>query len=354
MEIKRERWGVLKDGADIWLYTLVNDSGMQAQISTYGGTIVSLWVPDRYGEPGDVVLGFDTLAEYVDHSPYFGCVVGRYANRIAQGRFTLDGVTYQLACNDGPNHLHGGEIGFDKCVWSSSVQESDQGEPVLDLLLISPDGDQGYPGTLRVRVSYTLTDANALRIDYEATTDAPTIVNLTNHSYFNLSAGQQATVLDHELHVDADRYTPVDATLIPTGELASVVDTPLDFRSPKPIGARIEAGHPQMRIAGGYDHNFVINGEAGTLRLVARVVDPTSGRVMTVRTTEPGVQLYSANFLPLEGLPGKRGLTYGPRAALCLETQHFPDSPNKPHFPSVILRPGAKFCSTTIYAFGTL
>ncbi len=354
MEIKRERWGVLKDGADIWLYTLVNDSGMQAQISTYGGTIVSLWVPDRYGEPGDVVLGFDTLAEYVDHSPYFGCVVGRYANRIAQGRFTLDGVTYQLACNDGPNHLHGGEIGFDKCVWSSSVRESDQGEPVLDLLLISPDGDQGYPGTLRVRVSYTLTDANALRIDYEATTDAPTIVNLTNHSYFNLSAGQQATVLDHELHVDADRYTPVDATLIPTGELASVVDTPLDFRSPKPIGARIEAGHPQMRIAGGYDHNFVINGEAGTLRLAARVVDPTSGRVMTVRTTEPGVQLYSANFLPLEGLPGKRGLTYGPRAALCLETQHFPDSPNKPHFPSVILRPGAKFRSTTVYAFGTL
>ena len=354
MEIKRERWGVLKDGADIWLYTLVNDSGMRAQISTYGGTIVSLWVPDRYGEPGDVVLGFDTLAEYVDHSPYFGCVVGRYANRIARGRFTLDGVTYQLACNDGPNHLHGGEVGFDKCVWSSSVRESDQGEPVLDLSLTSPDGDQGYPGTLRVRVSYTLTDANALRIDYEATTDAPTILNLTNHSYFNLSAGQQATVLDYELRLDADRYTPVDDTLIPTGELAPVAGTPLDFRSPRLIGARIEADHPQMRIAGGYDHNFVINGAAGTLRLAARVVDPTSGRVMTVRTTEPGVQLYSANFLPLEGLPGKRGLTYGPRAALCLETQHFPDSPNKPHFPSVILRPGAKFRSTTVYAFGTL
>lgn len=354
MEIKREHWGELKDGTEVWLYTLANDSGMRAQISTYGGTIVSLWVPDRYGEPGDVVLGFETLAEYVDHSPYFGCVVGRYANRIARGRFTLDGVTYQLACNDGPNHLHGGEVGFDKRVWSSSTRESDQGEPVLDLLLISPDGDQGYPGTLRVRVSYTLTDANALRIDYEATTDAPTILNLTNHSYFNLSAGQQASVLDHELRLNADRYTPVDDTLIPTGDLAPVAGTPLDFRSPRPIGARIEADHPQMRIAGGYDHNFVINGEAGTLRLAARVVDPTSGRVMTVRTTEPGVQLYSANFLPLEGLPGKRGLTYGPRAALCLETQHFPDSPNKPHFPSVILRPGKKFCSTTIYAFGTL
>ncbi len=354
MEIKREHWGELKDGTEVWLYTLANDSGMRAQISTYGGTIVSLWVPDRYGEPGDVVLGFETLAEYVDHSPYFGCVVGRYANRIARGRFTLDGVTYQLACNDGPNHLHGGEVGFDKRVWSSSTRESDQGEPVLDLLLISPDGDQGYPGTLRVRVSYTLTDANALRIDYEATTDAPTILNLTNHSYFNLSAGQQASVLDHELRLNADRYTPVDDTLIPTGDLAPVAGTPLDFRSPRPIGARIEADHSQMRIAGGYDHNFVINGEAGTLRLAARVVDPTSGRVMTVRTTEPGVQLYSANFLPLEGLPGKRGLTYGPRAALCLETQHFPDSPNKPHFPSVILRPGKKFCSTTIYAFGTL
>ena len=354
MEIKREHWGELKDGTEVWLYTLANDSGMQAQISTYGGTIVSLWVPDRYGEAGDVVLGFETLAEYVDHSPYFGCVVGRYANRIARGRFTLDGVTYQLACNDGPNHLHGGEVGFDKRVWSSSTRESDQGEPVLELSLISPDGDQGYPGTLRVRVSYTLTDANALRIDYEATTDAPTILNLTNHSYFNLSAGQQASVLDHELRLNADRYTPVDDTLIPTGELAPVAGTPLDFRSPRPIGARIEADHSQMQIAGGYDHNFVINGEAGTLRLAARVVDPTSGRVMTVRTTEPGVQLYSANFLPLEGLPGKRGLTYGPRAALCLETQHFPDSPNKPHFPSVILRPGKKFCSTTIYAFGTL
>lgn len=354
MEIRREHWGVLKDGTDVWLYTLANDSGMRAQISTYGGTIVSLWVPDGDGEPGDVVLGFDTLAEYVDRSPYFGCLIGRYANRIANGRFTLDGVTYQLACNDGPNHLHGGECGFDKRVWSSCVRESAPGAPALDLSLTSPDGDQGYPGTLIVRVSYTLTDTNAFRIDYEAETDAPTILNLTNHSYFNLSAGRQPTVLEHELQLYADQYTPVDETLIPTGELASVVDTPLDFRSPMPIGARIEADHPQLRIAGGYDHNFVVNGEVGTLRLAARVVDPATGRVMTVRTTEPGVQLYSANFLPLEGLPGKRGLTYGPRSALCLETQHFPDSPNKPHFPSVVLRPGTKFRSTTIYAFSTL
>ena len=307
MRIEKEPFGVLPDGTAVDIYTLVNASGMTARITPYGGTLVSLTAPDREGKMGDVVLGFDTLAEYLDRSPFFGCLVGRYANRIGGGTFSLEGVDYQLAKNNGPNSLHGGLQGFDKRVWAASARETSRG-PALELSLVSPNGDQGYPGTLSVMVVYTLTDEGAWRIDYTATTDKTTIVNLTNHCYFNLSAGASPTVLDHELTLNADTFTPVDETLIPTGEVCEVAGTPLDFRHSTPIGARIDAGHAQLGFGGGYDHNWVVNGQPGTLRFTARVADPASGRVMEVLTTEPGVQVYTANMMP--PIPGKGGMTY--------------------------------------------
>ncbi len=349
MRIEKTSFGTLPDGTPVSIYTLVNASGMTARITPYGGTLVSLTTPDRDGVMGDVVLGFDTLAEYLDHSPFFGCLVGRYANRIGGGAFSLEGVDYQLAKNNGPNSLHGGLRGFDKRVWAAAARETSSG-PALELSLMSPNGDQGYPGTLSVMVVYTLTDAGAWRIDYTATTDKTTIVNLTNHCYFNLSAGASATVLDHELWLNADAYTPVDATLIPTGERGCVAGTPLDFRQSTRIGARIDDDHAQLGYGGGYDHNWVVNGEPGVLRLAARVFEPASGRVMEVSTTEPGVQVYTANMM--QPLPGKGGVTYVRRGAICLETQHFPDSPNKPEFPSTVLAPGQTFRSTTEYSFG--
>ncbi|MGC9348917.1 MAG: aldose epimerase family protein [Anaerolineae bacterium] len=351
MKIKKAPFGTLQDGTDVSLYTLVNDAGMRAAITPYGGTIVELTAPDREGEMGDVVLGFDSLEDYVERSPFFGCLVGRYANRIAHGTFTLEGVTYELATNDGQNHLHGGLRGFDKQVWEAIARESDAG-PALELSTTSPDGEEGYPGTLSVNVLYTLTDDNALRIDYTATTDKTTVVNLTNHTYFNLSAGEAKTVLDHVLVINADTFTPVDETLIPTGEVRSVAGTPLDFRTPTPIGARIDDEDEQLGYGGGYDHNWVINGEPGELRMAARVTEPESGRVMEVLTTEPGVQVYTANMMP-PSLEGKGGRVYGRRSAICLETQHFPDSPNKPTFPSTVLRPDGVFRSTTVYRFST-
>lgn len=349
MKIKKQSFGILEDGTDIALYTLVNAQGMRATITNYGGIVVSLTAPDRAGTFADVVLGFDTLQEYVEHNPFFGCLVGRFGNRIANGKFTLEGVEYTLAQNDGQNHLHGGIKGFDKQVWAARALEMPDG-PGLVLAYISPDGEEGYPGTLSVTVVYTLTDDNALKIAYTATTDKTTVVNLTNHSYFNLSAGAAETILDHEMFINADTFTPVDGTLIPTGEIRSVANTPLDFRAATPIGVRIDADDAQITFGGGYDHNWIVDGAPGALRLAAQVYEPASGRVLEVHTTEPAIQFYAGNMMPL-ALPGKGGRVYARRGGLCLETQHYPDSPNKPEFPSTTLEPGQTYQTTTVYQF---
>jgi len=344
-------FGKTADGTVVDLYTLTNKNGVEAKITNYGGIVVSLKVPDRKGIMGDVVLGFDSLSSYVAKNPFFGVLVGRYGNRIAGGAFKLDGVVYALAKNNGPNHLHGGVKGFDKVVWNAEpVQGPGPGEAGLKLTYRSADGEEGYPGNLDVGVVYTLTDSNALKIDYTAVTDKPTPCNLTNHSYFNLSAGTAADILGTELTIFADRMTPVDKTLIPTGELRSVEGTAFDFRKPEKIGARIDAPEEQIRFGGGYDHNFVLNGEAGSLRLAAVASDSGSGRVMEVFTTEPGVQFYTGNFLD-GSAAGKNGTVYAKRSGFCLETQHFPDSPNRPEFPSTILNPGETYRTTTIYKF---
>ena len=348
MKIKKQEFGVLSDGTHVDLYTLFNDSGMKATITNYGGIVVSLLTPDRQGEMGDVVLGYDALEAYEKRNPFFGCIVGRFGNRIANGEFPLDGETFSLARNNGENHLHGGLIGFDKKVWQAKAKETEDG-PTLVLKYVSPDGEEGYPGTLTVKVIYTLTNDNALKIQYYATTDKKTVVNLTNHSYFNLSAGKSDTILDHTMMINADYFTPVDNTVIPTGEIRSVSNTPLDFHSPTLIGARINDDDTQLKFGGGYDHNWIVNGEAGELRVAAKVYDENSGRVMKVLTTEPAIQFYSGNMLP--SIPGKYGLIYNNRGGLCLETQHYPDSPNKPDFPSTILGPGDTYQTTTIYKF---
>ena len=343
------------DGKDVFLYTLTNGHGMEVRAMSYGATIVSLRVPDRDGRSDDVVLGFDTIEGYLAVEPYFGAIVGRYGNRIAKGRFTLDGKTYQLATNNGPNHLHGGVKGFDKVVWEAEPFDRD-GRSGIVFTHVSPDGDQGYPGALSARVTYTLTPANELTVEYSATSDRATPINLTQHSYFNLAGAGTGDILNHQLTLDADRFTPVDATLIPTGDLAPVEGTPFDFRRPTAIGARITADHPQLKYGNGYDHNWVLNGPVGgstgpALHHAARLEEPTSGRMLDVSTTEPGVQFYTGNFL--DGtLTGKSGRVYKQRYGLCLETQHFPDSPNHPGFPSTILRPGDRYQSTTVFAFG--
>ncbi len=346
--LERIPWGRTPEGTRVELFTLRNTSGMVARITNYGAILTELHVPDAQGNLGDVVLGFDNLGQYVAGHPYFGAVVGRYANRIAGGVFRLNGNEYRLAVNNGPNSLHGGDRGFDKVVWRFEPAPR-AGEASLALHYFSPDGEEGYPGDLSVTVRYTLTEDNALRIDYEATTDAPTPINLTNHSYFNLNPGVPGagSILDHLLHLNADRYTPVDETLIPTGEIAPVANTALDFREPTAIGARI-GELPEY--CGGYDHNFVLNEGSGTLSLAARVQEPRSGRTMTVLTTQPGVQFYSGNFLD-GSLLGKGGVAYEKHAAFCLETQHFPDSVHHPNFPSVILRSGEVYAHTTLYQF---
>lgn len=342
--LERNPWGQLPDGTPVELFTLRNASGMTAKITNYGAILTELWVPDATGALTDVVLGFDNLQGYLDGHPFFGATVGRYANRIANGRFELDGQEYRLFVNNGPNSLHGGEFGFDKKVWSA---EPEAGPPASVLFRYrSVDGEEGYPGTLDVEVRYTLDDLNALRIDYRARTDAPTPLNLTNHSYFNLRGPGYATILEHELELNAAHYTPVDETLIPTGEIAPVEGTVFDFRTPTAIGDRI-AEIPAW--AGGYDHNFVLEGGAG-LRQIARVRDPESGRVMEVETTQPAVQFYTGNFLDGSNV-GKQGIVYQKNAAFCLETQHYPDSPNRPEFPSTILRPGEVYEQTTVYSF---
>jgi aldose 1-epimerase len=356
--VQKMAFGKTPDGKAVNMYVLTNTNGMKARIITYGATLTELDVPDRDGKLADVVLGFDTLAGYVKGHPYFGSTVGRVANRIAGGKFTLNGKEYKLAKNNGPNTLHGGHKGFDKVVWQAEPVGTADGEAVR-FRYRSPDGEEGYPGRLDVEVTYTLTDKNELQIDYSATTNRATPVNLTNHSYFNLAGvrggdgaerSAPGTILDHELTINADRYTPVDETLIPTGEIKPVKGTPLDFTKPEKIGARIDElkGEP-----GGYDHNYVLNGwqpEGKKLSLAARVRDPKSGRVMEVLTTEPGVQLYTGNFL--DGtVKGKGGVNYRKHQALCLETQHFPDSVHHANFPSVILKPGQTYEQTTVYKF---
>ena len=344
--ISKSEFGKLPDGTVIDAYTLHGGRGATVTIITYGALVTQLLVPDKDGKLGDVVLGFDKLESYVgDPHPYFGAAIGRYGNRIANGKFTLDGKEYQLYINNAPNSLHGGKVGFDRRVWKAAPSEDAQGQSVR-FTYVSPDGEEGYPGTLTVNVTYTFTNSNQLQIKSAAETDKPTVLNLTNHSYFNLAGQGNGDVLQHVLQLNCDNYTPVDSTLIPTGEIKSVADTPLDFRKPTPIGAHIGG----IKDIGGYDHNFVLNGKMGTLRLAAKVDDPSTGRQMEVLTTEPGMQFYSAIHLD-PSIVGKGGKAYQKYGALCLETQHYPDSPNHPKFPTTVLRPGQKFTSETIYKF---
>ncbi len=351
LSMTQKVFGVLPDGRQVFQYTLQNSSGAIVRIINYGAVVTELRVPDRNGTIEDVVLGYDSLQKYIDDTGHFGAIVGRYGNRIGKGRFELDGVQYQLATNNGENHLHGGPRGFDKVLWDAQLVEKAAG-PSLELQYVSPDGEEGYPGTVTLKVAYTLTEENELRIDYEGTTDKPTLLNPTHHSYFNLSGSFTETILDHLLIIEADSMTPVDSGLIPTGEIASVEDTPMDFRSPAVIGARINDASEQLEFGKGYDHNFVLRGSAGSVRKAAELYDPSSGRLMTVFTDQAGLQFYSGNFLNGTA-EGKGGISYGHRTGLCLEAQAFPDSPNKPHFPSVTLRPGQVYRQTTIYKFST-
>ena len=347
MNIEKRLFGRTQDGAEVALYTLISDSDIQVSILDYGGTIVSLLAPDRDGQLDDIVLGFDNLEDYLTKSPFFGCVAGRFANRIAKATFELGGVTYQLAQNDGENHLHGGVVGFDKVVWAAeSVTTTTEASLVLTHL--SPDGDEGYPGNLSVRVVYTLNRDGELRIDYNANTDKATVLNLTNHSYFNLAG--RGDILDHRMTLHADSFTPIDGTLIPIGVLRDVTGTPMDFRQARRIGDRIDDDDDQLRFGGGYDHNWVVRGQAGQLRLAARVDEATTGRFLEVETTQPGIQFYAGNMMP--DLVGRSGRAYSRRTGLCLETQHFPDSPNQPSFPSVVLEPGQEYSETTVFRFG--
>jgi aldose 1-epimerase len=343
--VQEQNWGRTDDGRSISLFTFANGRGMVAKVTSYGAILTELHVPDAAGRVTNVVLGFDNLAQYLKGHPGFGATIGRVANRIGGARFTIDGREYQVAANNGTNHIHGGRVGFDKKVWGARVLPAGDGQASVEFSYTSPDGEEGYPGTLHVTVTYSLTDAGELRIDYAATTDRATPVNLTNHSYFNLAG--TGDVLDHVLEIAAARYTPGDAGLIPTGELAPVRGTPLDFTKPERIGARIEQLRPQPN---GYDHNYVLDSGGLGLAFAARAVEPKSGRVMEVWTTEPGVQLYTANWLDGK-LQGPGGRTFGRHAGFCLETQHFPDAINKPAFPSVVVRPGTGFRSTTAFRF---
>ena len=348
MNLAEQSFGNMATGEPIARYTLANDQNIEVDVINYGGIITAIRTPDCSGAIGDIVLGFDTLAEYVDHNPFFGCIAGRYANRIANGRFDLDGVTYQLATNNGPNHLHGGFRGFDKVVWDSK-HEARADEVSVYLHYRSRDDEENYPGTLDIQVTYTLNNKNQLTLTYRATTDHATILNLTNHTYFNLACS--GTILDHVVQIDADRYTPVSAALIPTGELADLSETPFDFRMPTAIGARIEDDHEQLHHGGGYDHNWVLNQPRMLDTPAITVTEAKTGRRLDVSTTQPGVQFYTGNMMP-DTLAGKAGRNYRKRSGFCLETQHFPDSPNQPHFPTTVLRPGEEYLETTIFTFG--
>jgi aldose 1-epimerase len=346
MSIAKETFGQTPDGQSVILYTLKNPKGITVKVMNYGATLVSLAMPDKNGNLSDIALGFDTLDGYFKDHPYFGVTVGRYANRIGKAKFTLDGIVYKLAANNGQNHLHGGIKGFDKVVWKADDVKADSNTATVKFSYISKDGEEGYPGNLSCSVTYTLSKDNELKLNYEAQTDKTTIVNLTNHTYWNLAGQGKSDILGHELMLNADKYTPVDEGLIPTGEIKSVNDSPMDFTKPMAVGSRIE------KVPGGYDHNYVLNSGGGRLTLAARVNEPASGRVMEIYTTEPGIQFYSGNFLD-GSITGKGGKVYKKHYGFCLETQHFPDSPNKPNFPSVILKPGEKYTSQTLHKFYT-
>lgn len=342
-------FGTMPDGTAVQIYTLRNTHGLEARILTYGGILQSLYVPDRTGKLGDVVLGYDNLQGYLDKTPYFGALIGRYGNRIGGAKFTLDGQTYTLATNNGPNSLHGGIKGFDKVVWSAKTFVSPEG-PELILAYYSRDGEEGFPGNLMVTAIYTLTDDNELKLQYSATTDKPTVVNLTHHSYFNLTGQPNTDILGHIVYINSDETTPVDAGLITTGEFKSVAGTPFDFRTPTAIGARINDPDVILQYGPGYDHNWVVNKPFGQYGLMARVTDPSSGRVMEVWSDEPGLQFYAGNFL--DGtITGKYGAVYKIHDAFCMEPQHYPDSPNKPNFPTTELKPGEKYHNTIVYKF---
>jgi len=343
MSIEKKAFGKTPDGKKVDLYTLTNDDGLQTEIITYGGIVRTLLVPDRDGNLADIVLGYDTLDEYVkNNSPYFGALIGRCGNRIAKGKFTLEGVQYTLATNNGPNHLHGGIKGFDKVVWNAQPVEQDDG-PALKLTYLSKDGEEGYPGNLNCTVVYSLTNNNELKVSYLAKTDKTTVVNLTQHSYFNLAGHGSGDTLAHQLMINADSFTSVDEELMPTGKINPVKKTPMDFTKPTAIGSRIK------QVKGGYDHNFVLNSSDGSLALAASVYEPGNGRFMEIFTTEPGIQFYTGNFL--DGSIKGKGAVYNRHNGFCLETQHFPDSPNKPGFPSIVLKPGDKYTHLTVHKF---
>jgi len=346
MTINVESFGKTPDGQEVELYTLASINGIRAKITNYGATLVWLEVPDKDGKPTDITLGYDKLDGYLTRHPYFGSTVGRYANRIGGASFKLNDVEYKLATNNGPNHLHGGIKAFDKVVWKLENIKAESDKALVKMSYLSKDGEEGYPGNLACTVTYTLTKDNELKISYEAETDKATVINLTNHSYWNLAGQGNGDILGHELMLNADKYTPVDEGLIPTGEIRSVKDTPMDFTKPMTIGSRID------QVEGSYDHNYVLNGGGGTLALCARVYEPNSGRTMEIYTTEPGVQFYTGNFLD-GSITGKSGKVYKKHYGFCLETQHFPDSPNKPDFPSVVLKPGDKYTTTTVHKFST-
>ncbi len=350
-DILKQRWGTLESGESIDLYTLLNASGTEARITNYGGRLVSLRTPDRSGASGEIVLGFDSLGGYLNKNPYFGALVGRYANRIAGGEFSLNGTKYKLARNNGENALHGGLRGFDKVAWTGRVIESET-EPALELTYLSADGEEGYPGKLITTVRYSLSGRNELWIDYQATTDKSTILNLTNHSYFDLSGNGSGKIVDTVVTIHAERFTPVNAHLIPTGELRPVEGTPLDFRNPIAVGARINERDEQLGYGVGYDHNYVLAKGKDSPELAARAWDPASGRVLEVFTTQPGMQFYTGNHLDGSVL-GRDGKAYQSRSGMCFETQHFPDSPNHPEFPSSELRPGERYHHTTIFKLTT-
>ena len=351
LKIEKAPFGEV-EGQPVDLYTLTNANGLVMTVTNYGGIVVSLTVPDKAGNLGDIVLGFSAVADYVKNSPYYGCIVGRYGNRIGKAKFSLDGQEYALAANNGENSLHGGVKGFDKVIWAAKEVKTDNAVGV-ELKYLSKDMEEGFPGNLDATVTYWLTNDNEFKIEYAATTDKPTVVNLTHHSYFNLAGEGSGDILGHELTINADTYTPVDQGLIPTGKLEPVEGTPMDFRTATAVGARIDADFEQLKFGKGYDHNWVLNRKsAGDMELAATVFEPKSGRVMEVLTTEPGLQFYAGNFLD-DSRTGKSGKVNGFRTGLCLETQHYPDSPNKPDFPTVVLKPGETYKTSTTYKFST-
>lgn len=350
LQVNKEAWGKSKDGTAVDLYTLTNEKGMVVKITNYGGIITELIVPDRDGNKGDVVLGFETLDEYLAGHPFYGALVGRYCNRIAKGKFSIDGTEYTLVTNNGPNHLHGGTVGFDKVVWDTKAIKTDDGVGI-EMKYTSADGEEGYPGKLEVTTTYLINNNNELHLLFKATTSKPTHVNLTNHSYFNLAGHGSGDILGQDLMINANHFTPADSTLIPTGEIRKVEGTPLDFTTSTAIGKRIKSDYEQIVLGNGYDHNFVINDYDGSLQLAATAYDPKTGRVMDVLTTQPGVQLYTSNGGGER--KGKDGKVYKQHGAFCLETQHYPDTPNQSNFPTTLLKPSETYDQTIVYRFST-